>query len=65
MADSLTAHFIGGDHILHTAHEKDFRKGNFVALKRHGRELFGTLYRNLCMFVVKQTLAMDSKLLHT
>ena len=42
-------------HILHTAHEKDFRKGNCVALKQHGTELYGTLYRNRLMFVAKQT----------
>ena len=42
-------------HILHTAHEKDFRKGHFVALKGHGTELYRTLYHNLFMFVSKQT----------
>ena len=58
-------------HILHTAREKDFRKGNFVALKRHGTELYGTLYSNLIMFVAKQTCPDQkkrsdwSKLLHT
>ena len=30
----------GKYHILHTAHEKDFRKGHFVALKLHRTELF-------------------------
>ena len=45
----------GSSTYLHTAHEKDFRKGNFVALKRHRTELYGTLYHNLLMFVAKQT----------
>ena len=31
---------IGLEHILHTACEKDFRKGNCVILKLHGTELF-------------------------
>ena len=45
--------FARKEHILHTAHEKEFRKGNVVALKRHGMELY--IYRNLLMFVAKQT----------
>ena len=52
-------------HILNPAHEKEFKEGKFCRLKTAQNGALWTLYHNLCMFVAKQTLAKDSKLLHT